>query len=267
LGTLPFFEQGSRFEQWANDPNAIEPWNNTYAPWQNQIQVLLCPSSYPPLNLYYPNAMQRSYHFSMGTTIIGNYNGPVTGLFGFQTPGATANPCPSGPNSQKSFKDIVDGASNTVAVSEKSLGFNPKTTSIFGQSVFSFTATSLAANPASCLATAQNKRYTVAMAGISTWATGSLFAFGHPHWGGFTTVLPPNSPSCYEGADNPSNRSGIFSVTSYHPGGALVCMADGSVRFITESIHCGNYGAGSNPDFGVWGALGTINGGENLGDF
>src|SRR5687768_16864579 len=72
LGTLPFFEQGSRFEQWANDPNAVEPWNNTYVPWQNQIQVLLCPSSYPPINLYYPNAMQRSYHFSIGTTIVNN---------------------------------------------------------------------------------------------------------------------------------------------------------------------------------------------------
>jgi prepilin-type N-terminal cleavage/methylation domain-containing protein len=267
LALLPFFEQGNRFQQWASDPNAVEPWNNTYAPWQNQIHSLLCPSSYKPSNLYYPNAMQRSYHFSVGTTIIGNYNGPTEGMFGFQTPGAVSNPCPSGPNGQKAFKDIVDGTSNTVAISEKALGFNPKTTSIFGQAVFSYTATSLDNNPAICLATAQNRRYTVAMANISTWTAGSLFAFGHPHWAAFTTVLPPNSPSCYEGADNPSNRSGIFSVSSYHPGGAVVCLGDASVRFITDNINCGNYGAPPNRNYGVWGALGTINGGESLSDF
>jgi prepilin-type processing-associated H-X9-DG protein len=47
-----------------------------------------------------------------------------------------------------------------------------------------------------------------------------------------------------------------------HTGGAQVTLADGSVRFISNNIDCGNYGAGSPANFGVWGALGTINGGE-----
>jgi hypothetical protein len=51
-------------------------------------------------------------------------------------------------------------------------------------------------------------------------------------------------------------------VSRYHPGGALGCMGDGSVRFINETINCGNYGAAPTPDFGVWGAIGTIAGGE-----
>jgi prepilin-type N-terminal cleavage/methylation domain-containing protein len=267
LALLPFFEENSRFNLWASDPNAIEPWNNTYVPWQNQIKSLLCPASYKPENLYYPNAMQRSYHFSVGTTIIGNYNGPTNGLFGFQTPGAVSNPCPPGPSGQKAFKDVIDGTSNTVAISEKALGYNPKTASIYGQSVFSYPAASLDANPATCIATASNRRYSVAISGVSTWTAGSLFAFGHPHWAAFTTVLPPNSPSCYEGADNPSNRSGIFSVSSFHPGGAVACMADGSVRFVSETINCGNYGALPNRNYGVWGALGTINEGDTIGDF
>jgi prepilin-type N-terminal cleavage/methylation domain-containing protein len=50
LALLPYFEHGNRFQQWASDPNAVEPWNNTYAPWQNQIHSLLCPSSYKPSN-------------------------------------------------------------------------------------------------------------------------------------------------------------------------------------------------------------------------
>jgi hypothetical protein len=39
-------------------------------------------------------------------------------------------------------------------------------------------------------------------------------------------------------------------------------MADGSIRFITQSIDCGNYGVAPNRNYGVWGALGTIAGGE-----
>ena len=267
LGVLPFIEQGPRFDLWASDPNAVEPWNNNYAPWQNQINVILCPSSNLPTNRYYPNAMQRSYHFCMGTTIAANYNGQTNGAFGFQHPGAGGAPCPTSPTAQKGFRDIIDGTSNTIVVSEKALGFNPQSTSIFGHSAFSFSVASLVANPATCLAQATNKRYNLPLSQISTWTAGSLFAFGHPHWGGFNTVLPPNSPSCYEGADNPSNRSGIFSVTSYHPGGVLVTMGDGSVRFVSETVDCGNFGVGTPPSIGVWGALGTINGGESNVNF
>jgi hypothetical protein len=39
-------------------------------------------------------------------------------------------------------------------------------------------------------------------------------------------------------------------------------MADGSIRFITQSIDCGNYGVAPNRNYGVLGALGTIAGGE-----
>jgi prepilin-type N-terminal cleavage/methylation domain-containing protein len=263
LACLPYFEEGPRFQQWASDPNAVEPWNNTYQPWQNQIQVLLCPSSQKPSNLYYPNAMQRSYHFSVGTTVT-NYLGPTNGLFGFQTPGATSAPCPNGPSGQKGLKDVTDGSSNTVAVSEKGLGYNPKTTSIHGQSIWPITG--IENDATLCLARAQNRQYI--SGNVSTWTAGSLFGFGHPHWGAFTTILPPNGPSCFtRNNDNPSNSDGIFTVSSFHPGGAVAALADGSVRFINETINCGNYGVPPNRNYGVWGALGTINEGDSLGEF
>jgi hypothetical protein len=44
-------------------------------------------------------------------------------------------------------------------------------------------------------------------------------------------------------------------------------MADGGVRFISESINCGNYGAPPTRNYGVWGALGTIGEGESIGEF
>ena len=84
---------------------------------------------------------------------------------------------------------------------------------------------------------------------------------------GFATVLPPNSPSCV--GDSPG--WGIFSASSRHPNGVNVLFADGSIHFISQTIDAGNSRAaqvfaGPSP-YGVWGALGTINGGETIGEY
>ncbi len=42
----------------------------------------------------------------------------------------------------------------------------------------------------------------------------------------------------------------------------MIGLADGSVRFLAQSIDCGNYGVAPTRNFGVWGALGTIAGAE-----
>jgi prepilin-type processing-associated H-X9-DG protein len=85
---------------------------------------------------------------------------------------------------------------------------------------------------------------------------------------GFNTVLPPNSPSCEHSG---SNSYGIFSASSRHPNGVNVLFADGSIHFISSSINTGNLGtaqvtSGPSP-YGIWGALGTIGGGETIGDY
>ena len=273
VGLLPYFEQGTRSDQVAATAalgnttstatlTAPHPYNNGYLPWQGQVSTMICPSASVPPNDYYPLLPQRTYHFSVGTTIVNNYAGITSGIFGYQTQLSVGSPTCIGGNLQKGMRDIIDGTSNTIAISEKGLGAARNTSrTIFGQSTYSNTTASLLADPASCLATAVNKRY-IAGRNISTFNSGNLWAFGHPHWGGFNTVLPPNSPSCYEGGDNPSNASGIYSVNSFHPGGVIGCMADGSVRFISETINCGNFGTGTTPSYGVWGAMGTIFGGE-----
>ncbi|MGE0759012.1 MAG: DUF1559 domain-containing protein [Pirellulaceae bacterium] len=269
VAILPHFEQSARYDQmFAGAPR--NPYDNAFTPLFGQIPSMICPSTNVPVNWRYPNLPQRCYHFSVGTTINANYTAQNNGLFCYQTLLTTGAPTCVGPSQQRGFHDITDGLSNTIAISEKGLGGdrNPGgSMTIHGQSVFTYTTASLTANPASCLATAVNKKYIVPNAQVSTFTTGNLWSFGHPHWAAFNTVLPPNSPSCYEGADNPSNRSGVWSASSYHPGGVMACLADGSVRFISETINAGNYGAAPNPNFGVWGALGTVAGGESIGDF
>jgi prepilin-type N-terminal cleavage/methylation domain-containing protein len=257
---LPYLDQAPLYNQIPQNGTAPVVWTLSFQPWANTVgSAVLCPSSFIPgsgsgvsSTMNGPLGM-KSYHFCVGTTINNNYAGPTNGMFqfGVQTAG------------YKGLRDAVDGASNTILMSERVIG-NHGTRSILGQSVFGINGVDT--NPALCLATVSNKQY-IGSANISSWGHGTLWAFGHPHWSAVTTVLPPNGPSCYPGGDNPSNAWGIFTPSSYHTGGVHVVLGDGAVRFISENIDCGNYGVAPNPNFGIWGALGTIRGGETIGEF
>ncbi|MDR0522798.1 MAG: DUF1559 domain-containing protein, partial [Planctomycetaceae bacterium] len=59
------------------------------------------------------------------------------------------------------------------------------------------------------------------------------------------------------------------SATSNHTAGVNAGLGDGSVRFISDAVDTGTLDAGitffNGPsNYGVWGALGSINGGESV---
>ena len=90
---------------------------------------------------------------------------------------------------------------------------------------------------------------------------------------GFSTIMPPNGPSCAKN-DREQPQVEILSASSYHSGGVNVGMLDGSVRFVSDTIDTN--GLADTPTgvnltgksrLGVWGALGSPNGGETVSGF
>jgi prepilin-type processing-associated H-X9-DG protein len=163
-----------------------------------------------------------------------------------------------------SFSDIRDGSSNTIAMSERVIGYNRARMILGGIAIYSTAINDnpYAANPQSCYATVGANGQYLPSADVRDWS-GMRWADG----GAFTriqTIIPPNGPSCTR--DGNDAERGILPPTSYHPGGVNAMLGDGSVRFITETINCGDLSlpnrASGPSNYGVWGALGSAKGGE-----
>jgi prepilin-type processing-associated H-X9-DG protein len=172
----------------------------------------------------------------------------------------------------KGFNHLTDGSSNTIAMSERTWGGNLGIIAATGHDVKTATAVSVSSidsNPGSCLAQAKGQEFV----GVQIKARfGALWSDGQAERVGFTTILPPNAPSCVNDANaNADSNGATMSPSSNHPGGVDAMFADGSVRFINQNINCGNIAAapvtsGKSP-YGVWGALGSTEGKEAPGDF
>jgi len=236
------------------------PWDQNFDPWGKayQIPFLHCTSDSPRFDERGGRTIaiaSTNYVVSWGdiitsTGLAGNYS--KRGLFGL--------------NSNVKISHITDGTSNTLALSE--IVFRISNRSVMGTGVLNIT--NIRNNPALCKATYTSSAgdYNLTET-VNGYYPGVRWNDGSTEFTGFNTILPPNSGRCYEGAS--SNTNGIFTVQSRHTGGANAALADGSIRFINQAINAGNQAApevtsGPSP-YGVWGALGTINGGEVNGDY
>jgi prepilin-type processing-associated H-X9-DG protein len=238
-------------------PSGPTPWDQNFPPWgwTYQMKVLTCPADITQ------NDARGGTTVKIGATSYVTCRGdPNRGLF----------------SNSFQIKNITDGTSNTIALSERRF-WNAKNDRSFAGRVAQ-EISGCNTNPSACLLTA-NLTTGNFNAGVYIDvypAAGVRWTDAIPFYTGFYTMLPPNSPSCEigggpAGATSGVASAGVFSASSRHTNGVNVLFLDGSVRFIAQTIDTGNLGvapvaSGASP-YGVWGALGTINGNEVIPDF
>jgi prepilin-type processing-associated H-X9-DG protein len=284
LQLLPYMEQQSVYDDRLNKFDSISASDDTV---QFKHSAFLCPSDRnKSMSDRYLN-----YVGCRGDLVVSitwdDVPNDVRGVF---RKGRGANGQPGSCD----FSVISDGLSNTLLWSETALSGNVLGASHSGGNwtmtnvpikgslvslVFDRTA---GAYPKDCaakksLGTMIIPSETAAVGWDAVCVPGSRIFDGVGYFTTFHAILPPNYPSCaspseWSGLEGPNT---ILTASSYHPGGVNASMADGSVRFFTDTTNAGDIltdlstlsGSGGNyggPSFwGVWGALGTTGGGES----
>jgi len=220
-----------------------------------QIGTLLCPSdgtTSRPIDPY----GTKSYHSNIGGPgIILAWSGPIIPpkSWSGNVPGAVT------------FASITDGLSNTASFSERLIGLpSSQTATVAIASVNARRGmfpgpdggTFNTGDPSLALKFVQGcKALPGTTKASNTQHIGHIWTYGFPQYQSnyYNHFAAPNELSCINANEGsaPTGRWSIATATSNHPGGVNVAFADGSVKFIKNSVN-----------LPTWWALGTRSGGE-----
>jgi len=225
----------------------------------NQVGSLLCPSE---------SAEMRPQPPYGALNYVGNIGGPgsIQGFSGTMVSpnwGSTAVT-----TNVIGLQMVIDGTTNTALFSERLMGVANNATTYLSSSRNAKRATfqvpvtgTLNGNDAAGAMNILNacKELPPTTAAIASYRSGQIWIIGHPWaiaFNRYTHFGPPNTITC---DTTPTNAVGggtaggqaTVPPTSNHPGGVNVCMADGSVRFVKDTV-----------SLATWWALGTRAGGE-----
>ncbi|WP_419194755.1 DUF1559 domain-containing protein [Novipirellula herctigrandis] len=262
-----------------------EPFVYQYGPWHD-VSTYRCPSD-PGEGL--PSIGRSNYAACFGDGMMAAETGPfkeVNGRFVYDPELAKqTNASMRGvfvPRVVTRLSDVSDGLSTTILLGEIATDLGDKDTRTMPiPGPLAGAGTPLRCHPTWARDTdkidVERPRFWVnqfnnsKLLGSAGMRRGYRWADGMPLYTGFNTILPPNREITLEKDDDQS--SGVLTASSRHQGGAHVCMVDGTIVFVTDSIDAGDtnqctvFDGGSNPPgskspFGLWGALGTRFSGE-----
>jgi prepilin-type N-terminal cleavage/methylation domain-containing protein len=273
---LSYMEQSALYETFLSVPGSLKTWTKNDV-FKNKISTLLCPSE---------SNSKTPYQDYAGANVVYSFGDGMWNYFNVGD--AVSSRMMFSPVTWKAFSACVDGTSNTCVISETVIANVTSSRNIKGgvAQVASPDNGNNGGPVGKCglavLAEPGNRntlKSTQALVNHSKITNepghnlrGGRFYDGRCIYQGFHTVLPPNSPSCSHDANaESSNGCGVFSATSNHTGGVNAGMLDGSVHFVSDTIDCNGASAGQatsgRSPYGVWGALGSPNGGESVSAF
>jgi prepilin-type processing-associated H-X9-DG protein len=230
--------------------------------YQTKLSELICPSESIKIG---PWAAQSFANYAAnfgGPASLSSWSGPIVpypdGPGGTCGCTITANLGPVG------AEGITDGTSNTAMFSERLVGLsngngaNPGTQKgkrvIFSVPV---PVTNDSGNAAQALQFYQACKalpITTTPLGNTAW-NGCAWGGSHPgtlRFNSYSHVNTPNGVSCSPSTgEDPGNFLDALTPSSNHSGGVNICMSDGSVRFVKDTI-----------SYTTWWAVGSRNGGE-----
>lgn len=289
VGLLPYIEQQALWEQIATS-SAAEPaegfapmgparWTRKYAPWQEQISAFRCPSD-PGAGL--PGLGRTNYAACLGDathcldTGATRFDSELSAWVEDRKRQVDASK--RGVFVPRRFcrlEDVLDGLAQTIMAGEiltdsgdrdirTNASLHNPWTRIHDDPLLC--RTQISVNHARFWSAPESANAPASI-GSNEERRGFRWADGAALYSGFNTILPPNREVCLAGSDS---GIGMLPPSSGHFGGVQVLMADGAVRFISDTIDAGDSSAGTvisgglgarqpgaiSP-YGLWGALGT----------
>jgi prepilin-type N-terminal cleavage/methylation domain-containing protein/prepilin-type processing-associated H-X9-DG protein len=230
----PFVEQGTFYVRFDQTKHFYQP-PNTYVNTLDGIYAKTAPLYYCPSDR--PGALWQGdiYWRARGNYVInwGNMTDPYNPKDPAQSPALGRAPFGYKDNASRDqpratrLTDITDGTSNTLLLSEVIMAANDTDYDIRGDFL-------------------NDDRPCTMFMTINTPNTGTDVS---PYCNGATY---PNNPPC----TNANSGYAQEAARSRHTGGVNVLLGDGSVRFVQNEI-----------SLTTWRALGTMNGGEVIGDY
>jgi prepilin-type N-terminal cleavage/methylation domain-containing protein/prepilin-type processing-associated H-X9-DG protein len=254
LALLPNMEQTPLF----NAINfSISPWDlGETTVFNTQVAGLLCPSETVSIRPSNPSGTSSYVGNYGGPGVSQGYSGTIIPLSDLEGIGGQLGPV--------GLQSVIDGTSNTALFSEHLLGLNANPTVSVGsvdarRGIFQGPSQAANTGPAGAqtFANACNS-LPGSTTSMSTNRPSIYWFVGYPMHVVITSYnhfTAPNSLICFNAAD-PSWLSyagplSAFPASSFHSGGVNVGMADGSVKYIKNTI-----------GLPTWWALGTRAGGE-----